>query len=159
MIKASDLNRSLKSELQVRPIQPPSAIQAKHILFVRFSKYGNSKKLDRINSLAFLLHWSPKKQVLKWFSNTYVCLLWLYFVDSQCKLGSLEWFLAKTGFQSGLKILEWFNIPFPQSTAVVSSAAGSIEISAALRILKISNRSLRHDREVSSENGCSMWIS
>jgi len=73
VIKESDLNRSLKSELHVRPIHPPSAMQA-----------------------------------------------------------------------------------FPQRTAVVSSAAGSMEMSAALRILKISNRSFRHDREVSREKGCSM---
>ena len=32
VIKESDLNRSLKSELHVRPIHPPSAMQAKHIL-------------------------------------------------------------------------------------------------------------------------------
>ena len=31
VIKESDLNRSLKSELHVRPIHPPSAMQAKHI--------------------------------------------------------------------------------------------------------------------------------
>ena len=44
VIKESDLNRSLKSELQVRPIHPPSAIQAKHFL-IQMRYYHKYKSL------------------------------------------------------------------------------------------------------------------
>ena len=42
VINESDLNRSRKSELHVRPIHPPSAIQAKHIFDSNGSLWGSS---------------------------------------------------------------------------------------------------------------------
>ena len=81
VIKESDLNRSLKSELHVRPIHPPSAMQAKHIFdstmryyqkkisLIRFKLKTQSRPHNERQGLAFLLHWFPKKQVLKWDSK------------------------------------------------------------------------------------------